>query len=174
MRLFPAAVSIVSCKDGDAVAGATVTAVSSLAMDPPSLLVCVNRSSSFYAHASRATDFCINVLQPCHETIAAEFAGRTPQGSGRFLHGSWTDDGVGPPILTDARLNITCRIAKAVDHGTHVIIIGNVRQVSIQGSTSVLYHDGSYGQFTPLREVDAGSALCDSSTRAQPAHPMRG
>lgn len=153
MRFFPATVSIVSCQTGGEWAGTTVTAVSSLSMDPPSLLVCINRSSSFYERIIETEQFQINVLQPCHEAIASEFAGRTPQGNARFLHGDWVADMTGPPRLVDARMNILCECSKTIDHGTHAILVGEVTQVFIQGGAASLYHDGSYGHFVGSSEL---------------------
>lgn len=159
MRVFPATVSVVTCDVGGDPVGATVSAVSSLSMDPPSLLVCINRSSSIYPFISKAPRFCINVLQPNHETLAGEFAGRSPQGAPRFKHGDWIMHTKDAPALGDARINMFCDRVNMIDHGTHAIIIGNVSRISIQGYAAALYGDGSYGQFTPSRKRQILGAL---------------
>jgi flavin reductase (DIM6/NTAB) family NADH-FMN oxidoreductase RutF len=75
MRCIAATVIIVTADDGERYHGMTATAVTSLCMEPPSLLVCVNQKAFLHDMLLRAANFCVNVLhqvmpncrQPCSE-----------------------------------------------------------------------------------------------------------
>jgi flavin reductase (DIM6/NTAB) family NADH-FMN oxidoreductase RutF len=62
LRRLASAVAVVTCRDGETRHAMTATAVNAMSMQPPSMIVCVNRSSSFHAAVSRADSFAINIL----------------------------------------------------------------------------------------------------------------
>ena len=64
LRRLASAVAVVTCRDGERRHAMTATAVSAMSMQPPSMIVCVNRSAAFHAAISLATSFAINILRP--------------------------------------------------------------------------------------------------------------
>ena len=62
LRRLASSVAVVTCRDGQARHAMTATAVNAMSMQPPSMIVCVNRASAFHAAISRADSFAINVL----------------------------------------------------------------------------------------------------------------
>ena len=76
MRRLAATVTIISTSDANGNRyGMTATAVNSLAMDPPSLLICVNHSASIHAPLVGRGRFCVNVLTTGHEDLVSAFSG---------------------------------------------------------------------------------------------------
>ena len=64
LRRLASAVAVVTCRDGQRRHAMTATAVNAMSMQPPSMIVCVNRSAAFHAAISSATSFAINILRP--------------------------------------------------------------------------------------------------------------
>src|SRR5258705_9009393 len=62
LRRLASAVAVVTCHDGQTRHAMTATAVNAMSMQPPSMIVCVNRSAAFHTAISRASDFAINIL----------------------------------------------------------------------------------------------------------------
>ena len=143
MRRVASTVNVITiCVDGQPM-GITATAMSSLAMDPPSLLVCINQAAAMHRSMEEVTHFGVNVLHRDQEHLARMFADRT-QHSLRFLSG-WDVDCARPPRLRDAQASLTCRRTDHHRFGTHSIFIGVVEEVAVRGEVDPLvYLDGSY------------------------------
>jgi flavin reductase (DIM6/NTAB) family NADH-FMN oxidoreductase RutF len=144
MRRVASTVNVISiCVDGQPM-GITATAVSSISLDPPSLLVCINRSASVHAPMGGMPHFRVNVLHRDQEGIAAMFADRARHGL-RFLSG-WDLECSGAPRLLDAQASILCRRTDHHQFGTHSIFIGVAAEVFTRPEIDpLLYLDGRYG-----------------------------
>ena len=144
MRRVASTVNVISiCVDGQAM-GITATAVSPISMDPPSLLVCINRAASVHASMEDVDRFAVNVLHRDQENVAQIFADRRFHDE-RFADG-WQSDGASPPRLTDAQATILCRRIDHHQFGTHSIFIGVVEAVTTRdGVSPLIYLDGRYG-----------------------------
>ena len=143
MRRVASTVNVISiCVEGEPL-GITATAMSPISMDPPSLLVCINRAAAVHAQMEDVTHFGVNVLHRDQEEIARMFADRTRQGQ-RFLRG-WENDCKRPPRLLDAQAAILCRRIDHHQFGTHSIFIGVVEDVLAREDIHPLvYLDGRY------------------------------
>lgn len=144
MRRVASTVNVITICVGGKPMGITATAMSSLAMDPPSLLVCINRFAAMHSSMEDVSHFCVNVLHRDQEEIARMFADRR-QHDLRFVSG-WTVDCEVPPRLIDAQASIICR---RIDHhrfGTHSIFIGVVEDAITRDEVDPLvYLNGRYG-----------------------------
>jgi flavin reductase (DIM6/NTAB) family NADH-FMN oxidoreductase RutF len=133
---------ITICVDGQPM-GITATAMSSLAMDPPSLLVCINQSAAMHGSMADVSHFGVNILHRDQEHLATMFADRNLREL-RFASG-WHFEQGGPPRLPDAQASILCR---RIDHhkfGTHSIFIGVVEDVVLRPDVQPLvYLNGRY------------------------------
>lgn len=143
LRRMASTVSVITCRAGDGCHAMTATAVSALSMAPPSMLVCVNRSSSFHGPIAGATFFAINVLSRGQSEISRACGGGSG-GEERFRIGAW--DMAGPaPVLAGAQATIICRKAEVSQFGTHAIVIGTIVSATANGEPDPLvYCDGSY------------------------------
>jgi flavin reductase (DIM6/NTAB) family NADH-FMN oxidoreductase RutF len=144
MRGIAATVTIVTARDGQRRHGMTATAVTSLSMDPPSLLVCVNRKTFLHDIILQARTFCVNVLHQGHADLSAAFSGAI-SGDARFGVGAWAMAADGTPYLTDAQAAIFCRKTAAVPYGTHTVFIGEVTDASArQPIAPLVYQNAAY------------------------------
>lgn len=144
LRRLAKAVVVITCQHDGRRFAMAATAVSELSMDPPSLLICVNRNASLYAPLSRGADFCVNILHSDHSEISAACSGKA-KGEARFAVGIWGATARGCPVLEDAQASFVCRNEQAIDYGTHHIVIGRVEEVFVEGEVSpLLYADGRY------------------------------
>ena len=143
MRRVASTVNIITiCVDGHPM-GITATAMSSLALEPPSLLVCINRSSSLHGSMADVSHFGVNVLHRDQQHLAHVFADRNMREL-RFATG-WNFDETRPPLLPDAQASILCRRTDHHRFGTHSIFIGVVEDVVVRPEVHPLvYLDGSY------------------------------
>ena len=143
MRRFPAAVSVVTTRYQGGDCGMTATAVTSLSMDPPSLLVCVNRSTSFHTSIEEAQIFCVNVLREGQHRISSNFGG-AKSGKEKFAEGDWREqDGI--PYLADAQAVIFCKKSATFLHTTHTIVVGEATGLILHDTVApLLYIDGRY------------------------------
>ena len=143
MRRVASTVNVITiCVDGRPM-GITATAMSSLAMNPPSLLVCINRLASLHGSMEDVSHFCVNVLHRDQEGIARMFADKR-QHALRFTSG-WEVDCARPPRLVDAQAAILCRRTEHHRFATHSIFIGVVEHVAVREEVDPLvYVDGRY------------------------------
>jgi flavin reductase (DIM6/NTAB) family NADH-FMN oxidoreductase RutF len=144
MRRVASTVNVITVCVGGEPMGITATAMSSLSLDPPSLLICINRTASLHSPLEDVSHFCVNVLHRSQQDIAQMFADKTRR-EVRFAQG-WLVDCDRPPRLAEAQAAILCRRIKHFPYGTHSIFIGEVEEVAVRGDVDPLvYVDGRYG-----------------------------
>jgi flavin reductase (NADH)/flavin reductase len=129
-------------------AGLTATAVCSVSAEPPTVLICVNRQNSSHAAIRNSGVFAVNVLAVEDQALANRFASLIV-GEERFREGMWTNLETGSPVLESALVCLDCRIAQAVDVGTHGILFGIIEAMRVRQTEAkpLLYVHGSYGGF---------------------------
>jgi flavin reductase (DIM6/NTAB) family NADH-FMN oxidoreductase RutF len=156
MRQFSGGVSVITVGAGQERSGMTATSVSALALDPPTLIVCVNKQSSTWPLLQRYRSFGVNVLHARHQGIADRFAGRNGvTGAQRYGEGRWITLATGACLLADALAAIDCELDEAIDRHSHAIVIGRVRAIHVGegghvgggGEAALVYWRGRYGAF---------------------------
>jgi flavin reductase (DIM6/NTAB) family NADH-FMN oxidoreductase RutF len=156
MRRVASTVTIVSAQSGAERHGTTATSVTSISMEPPSLLVCFNRSSRLHDFLDREGRFCVNVLHTDNLETARIFSNPTV-GPERFNSGDWRTDADGTPYLANAQANLFCRKEKEVVYGSHTIFIGRVLNARARDDISpLLYRDGRYTASSVLGAAPEG------------------
>lgn len=144
MRLLPGAVSVVTARSGDRLAGFTATSVTSFSADPPTLLVCINQTSSSWPILKEARFFAVNVLGACQDHVADRFSGRLGHtGDARYQGANWRH--TESPHLVDALVTFDCSVDEIIERHTHAIVLGRIRDV-VTGdpSNALLYWRGQY------------------------------
>ncbi len=155
MRHLAAAVSVVTTGRGESRTGFTASSVTSLSMDPPTLLVCLNRQSSaspvLLAHGA----FCINVLASTQLHLAERFTGRDgSHGAARYRDSTWQEMPSGALGNADALALIDCELEEAIDRHSHTILIGRPRHVVTNSRAEpLLYWHGAYRLLSSLDRV---------------------
>lgn len=152
MRHVAATVYAVTTGHGGGRYGILATAVSSLSFEPPSLLVCVNRSASLHAPLASAQVFCVNVLGLGNRDVADHFM--QPQPSDRFGVGDWQEEH-GVPVLATAQSSLICRRVHCHEFGTHSIFIGElIAAHHREDAIPLTYYDGQYIDISRAPERD--------------------
>ena len=154
MRRLAAGVTIVTTRHGAVRGGLTATAVCSLSVDPPQLLVCINRSAAAHTLIAEGENLCVNLLAHRHRSLAARFAGQTGiLGSDRFEMGRWGRLKTGAPVLEDALASFDCVVTEKVAASTHTIFIGRVVDVHLRANgRPLLYAGGAYAMAQALAD----------------------
>ena len=143
MRRYIYSVSIMSNKDNADIPNAiTVSSVTSISMDPPSLLICINKSSRIHNSIELESKFCINLLNNKQEDLS-NICSDEDMYDQRFKDKNWNLDGI--PFLKNAQANIFCKVDKLTSYHTHTIVIGLVEDAKYADEISTLtYVDGEY------------------------------
>jgi flavin reductase (DIM6/NTAB) family NADH-FMN oxidoreductase RutF len=150
MRRVASTVTIVSARSGSERHGTTATSVTSISMEPPSILICFNNASRLHGLLSKEDRFCVNVLHTDNSETSKVFSSAIT-GPERFTHGDWRADEFDTPYLADAQANLFCRKEKEIPYGSHTIFIGRVFEVRARADISpLLYRDGLYASCTAL------------------------
>jgi flavin reductase (DIM6/NTAB) family NADH-FMN oxidoreductase RutF len=126
MRLVPSPVSIVTANDAQGLPrGLTCSAVCSLSMAPPSMLVCVNRRNRSLDAIRHSAGFIVNLLRAGRTETSEMFASSA---ASKFTSTSWEPSPVsGLPMVLDALAFVDCGLQAEIYAGTHAILIGLVR-----------------------------------------------
>lgn len=144
MRRLAASVSIVVAKGDDGPVGMAATSITSLTVDPPAVLVCVNRMTSLHALLVPTAPLSVNLLARHHREVSMAFGGGVPRDE-RFRVGDWQEGAGGLPMLADAQANLECVIDAMLAYGTHSIVIARVIRARVSDTVApLIYQDGSY------------------------------
>ena len=146
MRQLTGGVSVIPSGRGRDISGMTVTSVSSLSVDPPTLIVSINREASSWPLVKRYGFFGVNILTSDQIDIAERFTGKGGlKGADRFAGAHWTTRASGVPLLVGALAAIDCEVEDIVERHSHAIVIGRVLDVAVSARTAALaYWQGRY------------------------------
>ncbi len=128
MAQVGAAVNIITTDGPAGRAGFTASAVCSVTDEPPTLLVCLNRSASVWPTFSQHQALCVNTLAAGQEPLSNLFGGKTPMAE-RFAAAQWQPGVTGCPRLNDALVSFDCRISQVVSVGSHDILFCEVAAI---------------------------------------------
>ncbi|HEY0212192.1 MAG TPA: flavin reductase family protein, partial [Paenirhodobacter sp.] len=141
MRHYAAGVTVITTGVGDARRGVTATAFTSVTMDPPTVLVCVNRGGATNPAMREAGRFCVNILAEGQDEACAAFSGqRGLMGADQFSPFEWRSCGGQGGALDGALASIACTVSGMVEQGTHTIFLGRVDEVLLTPSARPLLH----------------------------------
>lgn len=144
MRRLASTVAVVCARGEHGPVGMAATSITSLSVDPPAVLVCVNRATSLHALLVPAAPLSVSLLSRDHHAVSAAFGGGVPREE-RFGVGEWTDDASGLPALVGAQANLRCVVDALLAYGTHSIAIARVVEVKVSETVSpLIYQDGGY------------------------------
>jgi flavin reductase (DIM6/NTAB) family NADH-FMN oxidoreductase RutF len=146
MGSFASGVTIITTfgKDGQA-RGFTASAVSSLSLEPPMLLVCINEHSTTLDEIKEAGSFAVNILSTDQQETAQRFATRRDDRFGglRWRRGAET----GAPVIDGSLAYAECRLTDNCKGGDHVVLMGEIVAGSANEAEPLLYFRGRYGTY---------------------------
>lgn len=146
MRTLVGGVSILTVGRGNDISGMTVTSVTSLSVEPATLIVSVNRSSSSWPLLERYRVFGVNIPAVDQLALVEIFAGKTgARGAARFREGEWDTGVTGAPLLRGAASTLDCEVEELIERHSHTIVVGRIRDARVNLNRSALaYWDGRY------------------------------
>ena len=142
MRGFFASVSVMALKNSNGVLAITVSSITSISLDPPSLLVCINKDSRIHSELLEGELVSINLLTKDQQHISEKCSNSLLEGE-RFDQEFWDIENI--PIVKNAQANFLCKISNMIDHGTHSILLLDVQDVEHLDKINTLsYINGKY------------------------------
>lgn len=142
MAMLPTGVTIVSASGPEGPAGATANAVCSLSIEPMLMLACLDRGSRTLLAVQAANHFGVSVLHAGQEELARTFATKAPVAD-KWRGVAWSErDGI--PAIEDALAWIACELRDVVAAGDHVIVTGEVHDLSVGAGDPLVFHSGQY------------------------------
>ena len=143
MRGVASTVSVVSAKTDDIRHAMTAISVVSLSMEPPSMLVCVNKEASIHNILSVGSLFCINILSDKQESLS-KVCSESDEGESRFEDIAWEEEN-GYVFNSNSSSNVFCECTNIIDHNTHTIFIAEVkRTINNVSDGPLVYMSGKY------------------------------
>jgi flavin reductase len=144
LKLWASGVTVVTTQGRDnQPRGMTATAFSSVSLDPPQILVCLNQTTDTGAALLESRRFAVNILNSAQEDVSNQFAGGTTQEQ-RFASIDWQAGDNGAPKLSEALAVLECRVVQQVQAGSHWVIIGEVDTVVCREGDPLLYYHSAY------------------------------
>ena len=141
---FPSGVTVVTTKAADGSdQGMTVSAFCSLSLEPPLILICIEKTASVYTALTKAPAFIVNVLSDKQEQIARRFA---IVDIDRFEGVGFSRSRNGIVVLDDVLGVIECNRVALHDGGDHTIVVGEVEAGRVENGSPLLYYRGGYAQ----------------------------
>lgn len=141
---FSSGVSIITVSNNGVDFGITASAVCSVSVDPPMLLVCVNKSTGTCHAISAAESFTVNIVNETQKELALRFArANTDKFDGvDFSYGE-----LGNPVLGQTLATLECRVVEEVTGGTHSVFLGEVQMANAADGDPLVYYRGKFGKF---------------------------
>lgn len=141
LRRFASGVMIVTVAGGDELHGMTASSFASVSLDPPLVLVCLDKASRTLTLVAETGTFAVNVLRADQQDASRAFSrpGLKPFASLPHRFGS-----NGAPVLDDAIAVLECATYSVLEAGDHEIVLGEVTAASASGGEPLVYYDGGY------------------------------
>jgi 4-nitrophenol 2-monooxygenase / 4-nitrocatechol 4-monooxygenase, reductase component len=156
---FASGVTVVTVSVDDRPYGTTASAVTSLALEPPMLLVCMSRESATGRAMATAGAFAVNILGEDHGELATRFARK---GGDKFDGVELAEGEHGQPLLADAIAQLECRVTEQVAAGTHTVFIAEVQSATARpGAPPLAYFRGRFGRLELPEAAETPDAADD-------------
>lgn len=147
MGLFATGVTIITTKDTTGKPfGLTANAFSSLSLDPPMLLICVDKGVDCYNCFEESKVFAVNFLSLAQEELSTRFA---TKGIEKFADLSYSLGELGVALLEGALAHFECTVAHAYEGGDHTIYVGEIQRLVTAPGDPLLFYQGKYRSLAP-------------------------
>ncbi len=139
-------VTVVTSRWGDDIRGMTASAFCSLSLEPPLVLVCVDKGAIMHDFVTRSHIFAINILAREQEDISRACASRRVEESRRLEGIPFHAEVTGAPVLDHAIGYLDCRVEHTYEGGDHTIFVGRVEAAGAREGNPLMYFRGAYRQ----------------------------
>jgi flavin reductase (DIM6/NTAB) family NADH-FMN oxidoreductase RutF len=141
LALWPSGVTVLTARGEEELLGMTISSFSSLSLDPPLILSCIDKKAKSHDGLVDARGFAVHVLARDQEDISRAFARPGPE---KFDQIAWDEGAFGAPLLPVGVARLVCAHEAALDGGDHTILIGRVVEVARSGKPPLIYWDRDY------------------------------
>jgi flavin reductase (DIM6/NTAB) family NADH-FMN oxidoreductase RutF len=148
---FASGVTVITVEHDGQTCGSTASAVSSLSLEPPMVLVCMNRSSTTGRAIAEARAFAISILAEEHHALARHFATKHPD---KFAGIEVVAGPLGQPLLSDALATLECEVVEMVAGGTHTVFLAEVGSATWREGSPLAYFRGEFGRLSSEGMID--------------------
>ena len=144
MSRFPTGVTVVAaCVPESVPWGLTVNSLTSVSLDPPLVLVCIQREATSHQKLVDADRFGVSILAAHQARVARRFSSEPAEG--RFDEVAWRVAEGGSPVLDEAAAWLECSIEQVLPGGDHSILVGRVLSSGTSEKEALLFYAGDYG-----------------------------
>lgn len=141
---FASGVTIVTTKDTEGrLHGITVSAFCSVSLEPPLILVCIEKNTGSHYALEQSKSFVVNILGEDQQYLSKRFASYSSNKFEETKYRSGIDD---LPVLEDALANLECRLVNSHVSGDHTIYVGEIQKATINDGKPLIYWHGNYGK----------------------------
>lgn len=150
-RQFITGVTVVTTVDEDGKPrGLAANSYASISLDPPLVLVCVQKTSSTYPALFRSEHFGINILSNEQHDTVRTFASKTPD---KFANLDWHTGPNGVPLIDGSAASLEAEIKERFQAKTHTIFVGRVRHAEVADVDPMIYKSGRFFDGARLKEL---------------------
>jgi flavin reductase (DIM6/NTAB) family NADH-FMN oxidoreductase RutF len=142
LAAYPTGVTVITAVGPDGPSGATANAVTSLSLEPPMMLACLDRDSRTLASVRAAGRFGVNALAAGERDLARRFAAKDP-GNEKWAGVAFSEQ-AGCPRIEGALVWVACELREEIDGGDHVILTGSALEAESNPGDPLLFHRGDY------------------------------
>lgn len=149
LRNWASGVSVVTTKDGKGnLHGITVSAFASVSLEPPLVLICIDKFTASHYAFPESRRFVVNILSSEQEHLSRRFA--TPL-LDKFGSLDFSETAEGVPILKDTLASLECRLISSYESGDHTIFIGEIEKAVVREGKPLVYFQGNYADLQTRR-----------------------
>ncbi len=142
MSRFASGVTVVSTKDAAGkLHGITVSAFCSVSLEPPMVLICIEKSTVSHYAFEESSVFVVNILRDSQADASERFAAPFED---KFEEVEFYPGIEGIPVLKDALASLECRLTFSYHGGDHSIFVGQVENVTVNDGDPLVYFCGEY------------------------------
>jgi len=141
MGHFASGVTVVTTAAGSELYGMTVSSFSSLSLNPPLVLICIDKSVPTHDILKHAGCFVVNILEERQEHLSRRFA---TTANDKFKGVAWHTGKLGLPVLDNTLAAIECSLRDTLNGGDHTIFIGEVVDAEVREGAPLLYYRRGY------------------------------
>ena len=139
---FASGITVVTLKDKDGNPhGITVSAFSSVSLEPPLILVCIDNAAGSHSAFYEGKRFVVNILNEDQSEHSNHFASQIAD---KFINVHHHEGLEGIPVLKNALVNLECRLVEHFAAGDHTIFIGEIEQAHVNEGNPLVYYLGDY------------------------------
>jgi flavin reductase (DIM6/NTAB) family NADH-FMN oxidoreductase RutF/DNA-binding GntR family transcriptional regulator len=149
---FMSGVVVITATHDDVRHGMTVSAVCSLSLDPPMVLVCLNAGSATQEAVRRSGRFAVNILAEHQGHVAERFARSGP--ADKFTDLQARAGRTGVPVLPDVLATVECRVVEVVGAGTHRVFLAEAVHAEATEGSPLAYFRGRFGKFELAQDAE--------------------